>query len=150
LTTFSKFALQSRSIVIRDVFAREATYGRLGYLSLVNEIDASTYDDWGQNLRNAESPKYNPRILLALASLLLNSARNDLDSQTGVRIYRFVLEHHGDDALSGYDKLQYVEALGELRRYGEQSSLIRRFKIADLAPLQAELMNIDRLAYDSP
>lgn len=150
LTTFSKFALQSRSIVIRDVFAREATYGRLGYLSLVNEIDASTYDDWGQNLRNAESPKYNPRILLALASLLLNSARNDLDSQTGVQIYRFVLEHHGDDALSGYDKLQYVEALGELRRYGEQSSLIRRFKIADIAPLQAELMNIDRLAYDSP
>lgn len=149
LKGFTSFALQSRSLAIRDVFAQSATKGRHDYLSLVNEIDYLTSDEHRQNAHLIKSTPYERDTLVSLASLLFNSARNDLDRQTAVLIYELVLLKYGEEALTNYHKLQYIEGLAELRRYDECTKLIERFSIVDLEPMQVELMAIDRVAYES-
>lgn len=148
LKTFTAFSLQSRSLIVRDVFAKSATLGRVGYRSLVNEVDYLTRTSKQQDATAFETTVYQPEVLLSLASLLMNSARNDFDTHSGAQIYKLVIMKYGQDVLSDHHKLQYIEGLAELRRYEEQAKLIESFNIAELAPLQAELMNLDRIAYE--
>lgn len=149
LKSFTAFALQSRSLVIRDVFARNATKWRHDYLSLVDEVDYLTSSGNRQEVDLIRLTPYERDTLISLARILLNSARSDLDFHTGVQLYELILMKYGDEALADYHKFQYVEALAELRRYDEQSRLIDRFNIVDLEPMQVELMAIDRVAYES-
>lgn len=145
LRAFNSFALQSRSLFIRDVFARAATSSRHDATSLLTEIDEYLKLDT-QNSNTVEPGPYDRNILLAFGSFLLDTARNDLDTQSGLQIFRMAILMYGDEVLTDHQKLQYVEALSELENYNEQSKLIERFSIDSLAPMQVELMNIDRIA----
>lgn len=149
LGAFNSFALQSRSLRVRDVFARGASMGRHDFSSLLMEIDGVLQTNLKKHSSSFELPTYNRDILLSLANLLLNSARHDLDTQAGLQIFKLVVFKYGDDSLTSYHKLQYVEALAELGDYEEQATLLERLDIESLAPMQVELMNIDRIANQS-
>lgn len=143
LEEFEKFALQSRSRSILNIFAREATKGRHSLASLSREL--SDYLSLADQIERAHPPTVDSEILLALASLLVNGAQDDLDKQTGLLCYEFVLVASGESAFALTQKLEYVEALGDLGRYREQEKLARVLNIHDSDPLQMELLKLNRL-----
>lgn len=145
LRVFNSFALQSRSLLIRDVYARAATNSRHNATSLLIEVDEYLKLD-ARLFETTKPGSYDRHILLALGSFLLDTARNDLDTQSGLQIFKLALLMYGEEALTDHQKLQYVEALAELENYTEQSELVRRFSIASIAPMQVDLMNLDRIA----
>lgn len=145
LKGFNSFAVQSRSLTIRDVYASVASQGRHNYAALLVEIDYLLYK--GQRETPLfEYANYDAHILGSLASLVLDTAQNDLDTQSGLQVYRFLIAKYGDEALTSRQKMQFVEALAELDWYSELAEFNERFNIDTLAPLQTQLMNIDRLA----
>src|SRR5699024_8066799 len=145
LAAFNSFALQSRSTFARDVYAHGATAGRCDFDSLLIEID-DILEVKEVDSALIEQLTYNTKVLLSLASYVLDTARSDLDTQAGVQILRFVLQKYGDQALTDHHKMQFVEALAELRHYVEQDDYIARFDIESVSPMQAQLMHIDRIA----
>src|SRR5699024_6936414 len=86
------------------------------------------------------------RIILAFASYLLDTAREDLDTEAGLQLLRLALRKFGDDALTDHHKLQFVEATAELGHHAEQEALVDRFDLENLAPMQAELIEVNRIA----
>lgn len=148
LGAFSSFALQSRSVLAKDIFAYVASQGRHNVVSLLAEIDEYLNSRAGEG-SSRKHVTYNLKVLLSLASLILDTARTDLDTHIGLQILKLVLFQDGDEALTAHHKLQFVEALAELRSYDEQAVFIERFNIRAVAPMQAELMNIDRIAKES-
>lgn len=145
-TSFIRFALQSQSLLIRDVFAKAATYGRENLVELLAVLDGLAEHDPEQRGTAAETKVYDRSILLALGDLLANSARHDLDTHAALQIYDFVLTAYGDDSFDKQQRLQYLEALGEVGRYKDLDRLSKRFEISELAPLQYELLNVQRVA----
>lgn len=145
LRSFNSFALQSRSRFARDVYAYVATDGRCDFESLVFEIDDILDAERYESL-SAQQVPFNPEMLLSLASYVLDTARSDLDTQAGVQILRLLILKYGDESLTDHHKMQFVESLAELENYSEQSEFIDRFDISSLSPMQAELMEVDRLA----
>src|SRR5699024_429688 len=123
LGEFEKFALQSRSRSILDFFAREATKGRHSLASLSREL--SDYLSPSDHVEHTHRPTIDATILLSLGSLLINGAHDDLDRQTGLLCYEFVLVASGESAFALTQKLEYVEALGDIGRYQEQEELSR-------------------------
>lgn len=146
LTAFNSFALQSRSILARSVYARAATNGLHDMTSLQMEID-ELLNRAKDDVTTLALVNYKLPILLALANYLLNTSQGDLDTHAGLQILRFVLRKYGDDALSEHDKLQFVEATASLGAYDEQDKLSQRFDLQSLAPVQADLLAIDRIAH---
>jgi len=145
LSIFNSFALQSRSLTLRDIYARAASEGRHDTSSLLSEIDEVLKQSC-ENATILDHVAYNREILLSLASYLLDTSRSDLDTQSGLQVLRIVLAKYGDIAFTEHHKLQFVEALAEIANYEEQTRLMKRFEIKTLAPLQSELMEIDRIA----
>lgn len=148
LTSFNSFALQSRSVLIRDVYAREASQGRHAMLSLqmeVNELLSHAQHDKSV----LETKNYNLPVLLSLGHFILNTAQNDLDTHTGLQIFRLIFLKHGAEALSDKDKLQFIEALASMGEYEEQDRLSEHFDLESIAPIQADLLAIDRIAHQN-
>src|SRR5699024_1981183 len=142
---FSAFALQSRSLVIRDFFAKGASSGRHNASDLLCEIDEVLHI--GQEDETAfNRVEYNPQILLSFANYLLDTARTDMDTEAGLQIFRLALRKFGDDALTNHHKLQFIEAAAALRHYSEQKMLSDRFDLEYLAPMQAELIEVNKIA----
>lgn len=146
LTSFNSFALQSRSVLVRNVYARAASNGLHDMLSLQTEIDdllnLAHEDERALTLGNYDLP-----VLLSLSNYLFNTSRSDLDIHAGTQILRFVLLKHGADALSEHDKLQLIEALASIGAYEEQDKLTEQFDLHAVAPVQVALLAIDRLAH---
>lgn len=136
-TSFTQFALQSRSRVIRDVFAIVATNGRNNLSELLVALE--------RHNRAAADTDYDMEALLALAGLLANTARSDLDRHSAMIIFDFVSKLHGESRFSKEQKLQYLEVLNELARYEEVEYFSGLFEVDTLAPLQYELLNIQRI-----
>ena len=146
LSSFNMFALQSRSVLVRDVYARAATEGRHDMLSLQMEIDELIRR--GQNEKSVlEVGNYNVRVLLSLANYILSTSSSDLDTHTGLQILRYVLSTSGAEVLSLHDKLQFVEALASIEAYDEQDRLTDQLNLHALAPVQVALLAIDRIAH---
>src|SRR5699024_10698092 len=139
LSSFNMFALQSRSVLVRDVYARAATEGRHDMLSLQMEIDELIRR--GQNEKSVlEVGNYNVRVLLSLANYILITSSSDLDTHTGLQILRYVLSTSGAEVLSLHDKLQFVEALASIEAYDEQDRLTDQLHLHALAPVQVALL----------
>lgn len=145
LPAFNSFALQSRSILARDVYAYAASAGRCDFDSLLIEAD-DILEVKKLDASILERVTYSTKVLLSLASYVLDTARSDLDTQAGVQIMRLVLQKYGEETLTDHHKMQFIEALAELRHYDEQDELIVRFDIESVSPMQAQLMHIDRIA----
>ncbi len=145
LSTFYRFALQSRSLTVRDTFAKAASSGResLGDLLAVLE-NLSPHFDSETDLASLQE-LYDSRILLALADLLANSARSEADTQAALQLYKFVLHVYGDETFEDHNRLQYIEALSEVESYTELNRLCQHFNIEDIAPLQWDLLEIQKI-----
>lgn len=137
LASFSQFALQSRSLDIRSIFARVASLGRQDLVGLLAEIDwCSNHLSRPQNFRG----RFDSEVLLALADLLSNSARDDLDTYASIRVYDFVRALFGIDIFSDVQRLQYLEALNEAGRYSDVDDLWNCLGLDSLAPTQYKLL----------
>jgi len=150
LSVLYRFALQTRSLAIRDTFARSASVDSLSLESLLTVIEDKTSQDLTDVDKYFLSSVFNSKILLALADLLVNTARNDLDTQMGVSIYDFVGTVYGHESFEEESKLLYVEALNELERYEQSSYLASEFKVGEIAPFQEELLELQKIRRASP
>lgn len=140
LADFRRFALQSRSLVIRDVFARAATSSAQGLndlLAIIEHCHCDTEVDF--------ESEFDAEVLLTLADLLANGAKGDLDTHGALQIFDFVYGALGSEVFADHQKLQYLEALGEAERFSDIDRRANEFSIRELAPLQYELLNLQRV-----
>lgn len=149
LPVFYRFALQTRSVQIRDIFAKVSSPRNLGLhdlLAFVGHFQSAT-DPQKQStdLQN----EFDSSVLLALADLLANTARNDLDTYSATMLYNFVQNLYGDVVFANQSKLQWVEALNDLGYYDAATAIGSRYEINQIAPLQLELLNLQRLRLTS-
>jgi len=139
LSVFSRFALQTRSLAIRDVLAKTATGGQYGLADLLAILEAQ---DWIDRMSVVKG--FNRNILLSLADLLANSARNDLDTHNALQIFDFVYEWDGSESFQDHHKLQYIESLGDTGDYDKLNCLAEEFSLEALAPLQYDLLAVQK------
>lgn len=139
LPVFSRFALQTRSLAIRDVFAKTATGGQYDLANLLAILESRNWLDKGSLAEETDH-----EILLALADLIANSARNDLDTQAALQIFDLVYDWYGAEPFLDQHKLQYIEALGDIGDYEKLDRLAEEFSLANLAPLQYELLSVQK------
>lgn len=147
LEVFERFARQSRSRFILDVFASGASLGRHCLNGLVAELQENTKLNPDDGRACSFDDYYDVRILLALGDLLVTGANSDLDTQAGIQVFDFVRSCGGGTHLSRNNVLQYVEALGEVGRYEEQHARIDEFNLVDTAPLQVQLLGLDEIQH---
>lgn len=149
LFRFERFALQSQSRAVLDIFARAASMGRFDLYGLIADVESRLADD--ALVTSAEDTKvnYDPRVMLSLASLLVTSPKSNMDTNSGISFFEFTLALFGTSPFSSEQKLQYVEALGDVRRYIEQQLLIEHLGVEELNPLQVELLHVDRCRHES-
>src|SRR5699024_1506638 len=92
LPVFYRFALQTRSLEIRDVFAKAASkqgYDLADLLAVLNTQASAGLDDVN---KAGIAETFDSEVLLTLANLLANTARDDLDTHNALVIYDFVSE----------------------------------------------------------
>lgn len=142
---FYRFALQTRSLAIRDCFAKIASTHSLDLQDLMAVIEYETTSGLTNNVKHALAEVFDCDSLLALADLLANTARDNWDTRYAVLIYDFVREIFGDEPFSDQNRLQYVEALYEVERYEQAARLAEAFSINETAPCQVELLNLQRI-----
>lgn len=143
LTTFYRFAVQTRSIAIREVFARACSTGNFGVGELLNVI-RSLQSDVSNETSQFLKTRFDGSVLLALADLLANTARNDLDTNAAVQLYEFVYALFGLKQFSNKQMLLYVEALHEAGYYDRAELLARDHSLGQIAPIQPELLGLQR------
>lgn len=146
LESFVKYALRSKSVIIRDVFAKGASESNDDLADLLVKLD--NFDASRHDLHNL-SETYNPRILLSLADILANTARSEFDNEASLRIYVFVLAVYGPGEFEDSQKLQYAEALVEGRRYEEFSQVSSIFRLDELDPMQMDLLQIQCIRHSA-
>ncbi|WP_150119566.1 glycosyltransferase family 2 protein [Enteractinococcus helveticum] len=142
---FYRFALQTRSIEIRDFFAKSASDHALDLSDLLAVIENEVVDQGFDARREFLAKTFDSAILLTLADLIANTARDELDTFSAVKIYDFVFALHDGDEFSDQNKLQYVEALNELEFYDQARELAKGFDLNDLAPFQQDLLELHRI-----
>lgn len=145
LPSLYRFALQTRSIDIRNIFAQIASEHQLSLDELVHLLNEFLSEDVTPGIETKITASFDSLVLLTLADLLANTARDDLDTYAAVQIYHFVGRYFGENSLRPENVLQKVEALHELGKYDEAQAVARAHNINEIAPLQSELLRIERL-----
>jgi glycosyltransferase involved in cell wall biosynthesis len=145
LRVFYNLALQTGSLQIRDMFSKVASTEALDLPDLLRVLrqmrQESPAPEQLQTIRDAcDAP-----TLLTLADLLANTARDDLDTTSAITLFEFVAWIFGVEVFSEQNRLQYVEALNELGHYSESEHLAGELNINSIAPLQRELLNLQRI-----
>ena len=149
LFRFERFALQSQSRIVLDVFARAASVGRFDLYGLIADIEGRLAGEAPVTSEEDTKANYEPRVMLSLASLLVTSPKSNMDTNSGIAIFEFTLALFGTAPFSAENKLQYVEALGDVRRFIEQQLLIGHLGVDELNPLQVKLLQVDRRRHES-
>lgn len=149
LPVFYRFALQTRSLMIRDVFAKAASKRGYDLTALLAVLTTQTSADLDDESRASIAEVFDSEVLLTLANLLANTARDDLDTHSALQIYDFVYRIYGNNVFQDAHKLQYVEALGAEDRHTDVRHFAKEFEINSLAPLQEELLEIQRIRQKS-
>ena len=144
LGSFIQFAMRSRSDLIPEILAGASSDRESGLSDLYGVVEHFLSGRSSFDVAHLKE-LYDHRILLSLANLLANRARNDLDTHASLRVYDFVLQVFEIDAFEDNDKMQYLEALVEGDRGDELSQLGAAFQINELAPAQADLLDIQRI-----
>lgn len=145
VSVFYRFALQTRSLAIRDVFAKMSSPLAMDLQDLFATIQCATSLEKTQSARDLLVQCFDSEILLLLADLIVNTAREDWDTHDAVVIYDFVYQLFGYEAFSEQNKLQYVEAVHEVERYEQATRLAKAFNINELAPCQEDLLELQRI-----
>lgn len=139
---YEVFALMSKSLKIRDAFALAATRNKFAYdeLSLFVAVRCL---DMLPSVKGSDFKHWDRRALLAIARLEANQRTNESDLENAIRMFAFTEAIFGANALSSNDQLIYLEALGELGRFEQQSTDIQRFGISTSLPVQVELIALN-------
>src|SRR5699024_8889996 len=149
LPVLYRFALQTRSLMIRDVFAKPASKRGYDLPELVADRTAYASTDLDDESKASIAEVFDSEVLLTLANLFANTARDDLDTHSALQIFDFVYRIYGSTVFQDAHKLQYVEALGAADRHTDVRHFAREFEINSLAPLQEELLEIQRIRQES-
>src|SRR5699024_4442140 len=123
VSVFYRFALQTRSLAIRDVFAKMSSPLAMDLQDLFATIQCATSLEKTQSARDLLVQCFDSEILLLLADLIVNTAREDWDTHDAVVIYDFVYQLFGYEAFSEQNQLQYVEAGHEVERYAQATCI---------------------------
>ena len=145
LQVFYRFALQSRSVSIRDIFAQVGSNGRHSLVDLLSVLENRTT---AVDRRAKDWTGYNNQVLLGLADLLANTAKNDLDTHSALLLYDFVLDVWGQESFADTNRLQYVEALAQAGRYSDMSEYNESLGIEQISPLQVELLQLQKVRHE--
>lgn len=145
LRVLYRFGIQSRSLQIRDVFAKASSDRNLPLSDLLISIAGVSLQDLSTTEKRSLSLSFDSSILLALADLLANTARGDFDTIAAVEIYKFVYCLYGKESFTTNQKLLYVEALSDAGQHEQAWDLAGQFAVNDLAPLQQELLYLQRV-----
>lgn len=144
LNAFYNFAIQSQSIVVRDVLARYATKRQYNFSELLSLFEAYRQIEIARPEIENFASGFDYEVLLVIAALLSNTARDDLDTYASVQIYDFVYDVFGKAAFSHEHRLQYVEALLDSSQYVELERRLEELEVGSFDPLQVELLNLQR------
>lgn len=137
------FALRTRSIAMRDVFARAATnlhYNADDIQKILRVIRA------GQANNASFIKNWRPDQLLALARVLANQRLLDSDLEDAEVIFNAVRKIFGKGALKKSDIYIYSEVLTELGLDSIQNDILRLGKIDKRDPIHYELVRANLIA----
>lgn len=131
------FALRTRSILMRDVFARAATnlhYNARDIQRILRVVRS------GQATSAAFVKSWNPDQLLALARVLANQRLLPSDLEDAEVIFNAVRKIFGKGALKKSDIYIYSEVLTELGMASVQNEILRAGKIDKRDPIHYSLV----------
>lgn len=140
LRAFYRFAVQSRSLAIRDIFAKNATSQNLDLSDLIAVIDYSDLGKLSSDERDSLKHAFYEPVLGSLADLLVNTARDDHDIHAAVKIYDLLQKLYPEVKFSKQRLLLYIESLAEAGDYERAAQLAQDYAIGEIAPLQPELL----------
>lgn len=147
LRVFYKLALQTGSLQIRDIFSKVASSHAFDLRELLETVGhflrKTPTDEQIQTFRHT----FDGSTLLTLADLLANTARDDLDTNSAIKLYKFVAQIFGVEIFTAQNRLQFVEALNELGQYNESERFAIELEINEIAPLQRQLLNLQRIRH---
>lgn len=147
LKVLYRFAIQSRSLAIRDVFAKAASKRNIGLNDLLVEIKYILACELSDSHRKTLANTFRSSLLLALADLLTNTARSDLDTNNAIEIYNFVQEVYGVDEFSEQQALLHIEALSEVGLHEQAIQLAEQHAAINNAPLQKQLIKLQQVRF---
>lgn len=145
LNAFYNFALQTQSLTIREAFSKYATNGRYNLVELLAAVEAQGQHGIDRSEVDDFADGFDQEVLLVLAALLFNTARNDLDIHASVQIYDFVYAVYGEEPFAQHQRLQYIEALVEASRYDDLERRVDQLGVRAFAPLQVDLLKLQRM-----
>lgn len=141
-SALESFALRSKSLKIRDAFALAATEEQLNFDDLTRFISVQRMKMLPE-IKQRDMQHWNQDALIALARLQANQQATESDLENAARMFAFIQTFFGAKALRRNDRLIFLEVLGELGRYEQQSSLARRFDVAAHFPVQDVLLQLN-------
>src|SRR5699024_3649514 len=115
------------------------TFSRVPYTTLFRSVLSSLNK---RNLRN-----WNRTAFLALARLQVNQRALDSDLDNAVRYFEFA-EKVLEAKFKPTDYLLYLEALGDLHRFDDQTVLAKKSRLADKYPIQALLLELNAIQHE--
>ena len=137
------FALRTRSIAMRDVFARAATnlhYNADDVQKILRVVRA------GQANNASFIKNWRPDQLLALARVMANQRLLDTDLEDAEVIFYAVRKFFGKGALKKSDIYIYSEVLTELGLDSAQNEILRLGKIDKRDPIHYELVRANLIS----
>lgn len=147
-SAIESFALRSKSLKIRDAFALAATASQFQYEDLMRFISVQRMKMLPQ-VKQSDLHHWDTSALFALARLQANQRAAESDLENAVRTFSFIQTFFGIKSFGKNDRLIYIEALGELKRYEHQSAVVKRFNIERQFPVQAHLIELNVIRSES-
>lgn len=146
LPAYETFALRTRSLFMRDVFARAVTGLQFNYRDVLRLLRSGPAG-------SAENPdrvvgQWRVESLLGLARVVANQRVLPNDAATSVLLFEVVIRVFGASALGKTDRRLYLEALSDEGRSAEAEQWIKEFRLADTEPVHAALLTANLLRPD--
>lgn len=137
-SSFETFALRTKSVSMRDVFARVATGMQFGYTDLIRMARTSR----AVPVLDLESviAKWQPKGLLTLARIIANQRIRPEDPATAILLFELASRVFGIDALGKTDRRLLLEALVDEGKVADAERLVGEFRLKDIDPVQAALL----------
>lgn len=137
LSAFETFALRTKSIAMRDVFARVASGLQFNYEDLVRLARTShavRMDNMPSVVKN-----WRPKGLLTLARVVANQRLVDNDAATAILLFGLCIRVFGAQELGKTDRWLFLEALNDEGRTDEAEEWLKEFRPEGKDPVQAGL-----------
>lgn len=138
LASFETFALRTKSLSMRDVFARVATGLQFNYkdiLRIARTAQAVRLD----NLKEV-TVRWRPKGLLTLARVVANQRILPNDAATSVLLFELAIRVFGLASLGRTDQRLYLEALVDEGRGRDATKRIKEFQLTGKDPIQSALL----------